>query len=112
MRKKQKQKKKQKKGVQINSFIEFDKPNEIQQYPHFRKYLKSNHPAMIVGEFSEQEWKYKKVMHGERDGRHLNDTIEPNPNPLDPEPMRVAKRVRHDKKVNFSKWRYRWKIRK
>lgn len=95
-----------------NKFIEFDKPNEKQKFPHFRKYLKSNHPAMIIGEFSEKEWNYKKVMHGERDGRHLNDTIEPNPNPLDPEPMHVTRRVRHDKKVNFSNWRYKWKIRK
>lgn len=95
-----------------NHYIEYDKPNGEQKYPHFRKYKKANHPAMITGEYSEKEWNYRKVMHGDRDGRHLNDKIEPNPNPLDPDPMYVAKRVRHDDKNNFSKWRYKWKIRK
>ena len=67
---------------------------------------------MITGEYSSNEWKYRKVMHGNRDGRHLNETIYPNPNPLDKEPMNVAKRVRHDRKANFSTWRYNWKIKK
>lgn len=94
----------------LNNLIEYDRPNEIQKYPHFRKYKKSGHPAMITGEHSLDEWNYKKVMHSDRDGRHLNDTIFPNPNPLDSEPMHVTKRTRHDKKVNFSNWRYKWKI--
>ena len=95
-----------------NKYIEYDKPNEIQIYPHFRKYKKSNHPAMITGEYSQNEWKYRKVMHNYKDGRHLNEMIYPNPNPLDPDPMYIAKRVRHDDKNNFSNWRYKWKIRK
>ncbi len=95
-----------------NKYIEYDKPNENQVYPHFRRYKKSNHPAMITGEYSQKEWKYRKVMHDDKDGRHLNEMIYPNPNPLDPDPMYVAKRVRHDDKNNFSKWRYKWKIRK
>lgn len=96
----------------INKFVEFDKPNEPQQFPHFRRYKKSEHPAMITGEHSSQEWKYRKVMHSKKDGKHLNEEINPNPNPLDIEPMYVAKRVRHDKKSNFSSWRYKWKIKK
>ena len=40
-------------------------------------------------------------MHSDHDGRHLNETIYPNPNPLDKEPMNVAKRVRHDRKQIF-----------
>ncbi len=95
-----------------NNYIVYDLPNETQVFPHFRKYKKSNHPAMITGEYSEEEWNYRKVMHGDRDGRHLNETFDPNPNPLDLEPMHVARRVRHDNKENFSKWRYRWKIKK
>lgn len=95
-----------------SKYIEFDKPNEIQIYPHFRKYKKSGHPAMITGEYSVSEWNYKKVMHSNKDGRHLNDTIVPNPNPLDPKPMHITKRTRHDKKEHFSNWRYKWKIRK
>lgn len=95
-----------------NKYIEYDKPNEKQTYPHFRKYKKSNHPAMITGEHSQKEWNYRKVMHHEKDGRHLNEMIYPNPNPFDSAPMYIAKRVRHDDKNNFSNWRYRWKIKK
>lgn len=93
-----------------NKYIEYDRPNEIQKYPHFRKYKKSGHPAMITGEHSFNEWNYKKVMHSDRDGRHLNDTIFPNPDPNDSKPMHITKRTRHDKKDNFSNWRYRWNI--
>lgn len=103
---------KEKKSAYFNSsqYIEFDKPNEEQKYPHFRKYKKSGHPAMITGEHSAKEWNYRKVMHKDRDGRHLNDKYDPNPNPLDSEPMYVARRVRYDDKKNFSTWRYRWRI--
>lgn len=97
---------------QKNNYIVFDKPNEKQKYPHFRKYLKSRHPAMIVGEHSDAEWDYKKVMHSDKENGRTNDTIYPNPNPLDPMPMRVDRRLRHDNKKNFSKWRYNWKIKK
>lgn len=93
-----------------NKFIVYDKPNEKQKFPHFRKYKKSKHPAMITSEYSNFEWNYRKVMHNRKDGRHLNDIYYPNPNPLDSEPMYVAKRVRHDKKDNFSNWKYKWKI--
>lgn len=94
------------------NYVEYDKPNEKQIYPHFRRYNKSGHPAMITGEYSSDEWNYRKVTHSDKDGRHLNQKYYPNPNPLDSKPMYVAKRVRHDDKVNFSKWRYKWKIKK
>lgn len=80
-----------------------------EDYPHFRRYRKSGHPTLIVDEHSDDEYKYRKVMHSERDGRHLNEKIEPNPNPTDPEPMYIAKRERHDKKKHFEKrlpWEY------
>ena len=78
-------------------------------YPHFRHYKKSGHPALITGEHSSDEYKYRKVTHSERDGRHLNEKISPNPNKYDRRPMYIAKRTRHDKKDNFSKWKYPWK---
>ena len=81
-------------------------------YPHFRKYKPSNHPALVTGEFSEKEYKYRKVTHSEKDGRHLNEKVDPNPNPKDKKPMYIAKRERHDKKENFSKWKYPWKYKK
>ena len=102
--------KKVKKPYFENKYIVYDKPNEIQQYPHFRKYLKSGHPAMITGEYSVDEWSYRKVMHGQKDGWRNNDMITPNPNPFDREPMYVGRRKRHDNKNNFSNWRYNWKI--
>lgn len=64
---------------------------------------------MIVSEFSDDEYRYRKVMHSERDGRHLNEKVEPNPDPSDKKPMYIGKRVRHDKKVEFGSrlsWKY------
>lgn len=80
-----------------------------EEYPHFRYYTKSNHPTLIVGEQPIEEYRYRKVTHTERDGRHLNEKIVPNPNPQDKKPMYIGKRIRHDKKKNFDKrlpWKY------
>lgn len=78
-------------------------------YPHFRYYLKSGHPALIVGEQPVDEYQYRKVSHSEKDGRHLNEKIVPNPNPRDSKPMYIGKRVRHDKKANFESSPLPWK---
>lgn len=78
-------------------------------YPHFRNYKKSGHPALIEGEYSESEYSYRKVMHGQRDGRHLNDEVTPNPKTGDPDPMYIGRRVRHDDKKYFGNplpWEY------
>lgn len=82
-------------------------------FPHFRKYKKSGHPALIVGEQvnakQKEEYKFRKVMHGEKDGRHTNEKVFPNPNPNDKEPMHIAKRVRSDEKKFFGNrlpWKY------
>ncbi|MBO5046739.1 MAG: hypothetical protein J6C93_07745 [Clostridia bacterium] len=81
-------------------------------FPHFRKYLKSGHPALIVGDQISQnnvaEYRFRKVTHNEREGRHVNEKIYPNPNSSDPKPMYIVKRVRHDAKKNFGK-KYPWK---
>lgn len=94
-------------GIQKNQKI------EKEQYPHFRRYKKSGHPALIVGERvdeeNNEEYRYRKVMHSERDGRHLNEKVEPNPDPNDKKPMYIGKRVRHDKKTEFGNklpWKY------
>lgn len=78
-------------------------------YPHFRYYKKSKHPALIVGEQPVEEYKYRKVMHTEKDGRHLNETIYPNPDKTDKNPMYIGKRVRHDKKSSFEYKPLPWK---
>lgn len=82
------------------------------KFPHFRKHKKSNHPALIVSEKSSSEYNYRKVTHSERDGRHLNEKVYPNPNPKDNKPMYIGKRIRHDEKSNFSNWIYSWKYKK
>lgn len=89
-------------------------------FPHFRYYRKSGHPALIVGEQkstkqTEQgekqidEYRYRKVMHGKKDGDRKNETVYPNPDPSDPEPMHIGKRVRHDEKINFDPRPLSWK---
>ena len=44
-----------------------------EKYPHFRYYKKSKHPALITGEHSKEEYKYRKVMHSEKDGKRNNE---------------------------------------
>ena len=78
-------------------------------FPHFRRYKKSNHPALITSERTEKEYNYRKVMHSEKDGRHLNEKVYPNPDKRDKKPMYISKRVKHDKKVYFSKSKLQWK---
>lgn len=78
-------------------------------YPHFRYYKKSGHPALITEERSKDEYNYRKVMHSEKDGRHLNERVFPNPNPKDKKPMYIGKRVRHDLKLRFEKDPLPWK---
>lgn len=85
-----------------------------ERYPHFRKYKRSGHPALIIGEYplNRKEYIYRKVMHNTHDGRHLNERVYPNPDPTDKEPMYIAKRKRHDLKTNFSRWKYPWRYKK
>ena len=81
-------------------------------YPHFRYYKKSGHPALLVGEQKakdKEEYKFRKVMHGERDGDKLNERVFPNPDPKDPDPMYIGKRVRHDDKETFDYVPLPWK---
>ena len=81
---------------------------KAEEFPHFRHYLKSGHPARIVGEIEPDEYKYRKVTHSEREGRHINEKVEPNPDPTDEKSMYIVKRTRHDKKKHFGK-KYPWK---
>lgn len=84
--------------------------NKKENFPHFRRYKKNNHPALIVGEHNEKEYKFRKVTHSEKDGKHLNEKVFPNPDKTDPKPMFINKRIRHDKKNAFDKilpWKYK-----
>ena len=77
-------------------------------YPHFRYYRKSGHPALIVSEYSSDEYNYRKVMHSEKEGKRNNEKVFPNPDPFDDKPMYIARRVRHDKKKNFESFYLPW----
>ena len=82
-------------------------------YPHFRHYKKSGHPALIVGEqikgFEKEEYKFRKVMHSEKDGGRRNEKVYPNPDPQDKKPMWIGKRIRNDEKKYFSEKPLPWK---
>ena len=86
-----------------------------ESFPHFRYYKKSKHPALIIDEIpaekkEDEEYRYRKVTHSERDGRHINEKVDPNPNKSDNRPMYIVKRKRHDKKSHFSSWKYDWEF--
>lgn len=81
-------------------------------YPHFRYYRKSGHPALIIGETKNnnvEEYRFRKVMHSERENGRKNEMLYPNPNPKDKEPMYITKRIRHDIKENFENKPLSWK---
>lgn len=89
-------------------------------YPHFRYYKKSKHPALIIGEQKcvketgqgakeIDEYRYRKIMHSDKDGERKNEMVYPNPNPKDDRPMYIGKRVRHDDKENFNECPLPWK---
>ena len=83
-----------------------------EKFPHFRYYKKSGHPALITGEHSEKEYRFRKVTHSQKEGGRKNERVFPNPNPKDNEPMYIGKRVRHDKKKHFGAvlpWKYKKK---
>ena len=84
------------------------KKPRAEKYPHFRRHKKSNHPALVIGEHSADEYKYRKVTHSEKEGKKNNEKVDPNPNPLDKRPMYIVKRKRRDKKKFFGK-KYPWK---
>lgn len=98
---------KQKRAIRKNYAVRAAKA-KAEEFPHFRHYLKSGHPALIVGETEPDEYRYRKVTHSEREGRHINEKVEPNPDPTDKDPMYIVKRTRHDKKKYFGK-KYPWK---
>lgn len=111
----------QKKAIRKSYAVKAKQKRVEAPYPHFWYYKKSQHPALIVGEqkgaktnkqgveVETDEYRYRKVMHGEKDGDRKNEKVYPNPNPKDPEPMYIGKRVRHDDKENFNEIPLPWK---
>lgn len=81
------------------------------EYPHFRNYKKSQHPALIL-ELTKHN-KTKLPVYAYRDVTHSMvksyDEIVPNPDPTDPKPMRINRRIRFDVPDNFSNKPLPWK---
>ena len=80
-------------------------------FPHFRKYFKSNHPALILKEEGE-DYHFRRVTSSEYSGHHKNEKVEPNPDKTRTTPMYIVKNKQKDKKKRFSPWKYPWKYKK
>lgn len=79
-----------------------------EKYPHFRLYLRSKHPALIVGEKDKDTYNYRKTSH-DKTGLHSSEKVFPNPNPADTKPMYIEYKIRSDSKRRFGKkfpWKY------
>lgn len=84
-------------------------------YPHFRKYRKSGHPALLIGEDINNSNRvvYRRTSHEHNFGKgKAYDTVSPNPKPYDPRPMYIEKKKRVDEKKNFASRPYPWKFKK
>lgn len=77
-------------------------------YPHFRYYIKSGHPAMILNSVDE-DYTFRRVTSSEKSGHHKNEKVYPNPDKSRDTPMYIVKAVQRDRKKFFSKWIYSWK---
>ena len=78
------------------------------KFPHFRKYFKSNHPALILDEEGD-DYRFRRVTSSEFSGHHKNEEISPNPDKTRKTPMYIVKNQQKDKKKRFSTWKYPWK---
>ncbi len=91
----------------------WDEDVDFKKFRNDVLYKKSKHPALVVGEQvsddNTEEYRYRKVMHGEKDGKRTNEKVYPNPDPRDPDPMYIGKRIRHDDKENFEPKPLPWK---
>ena len=81
---------------------------EYEEYPHFRHYKKSGHPALILSEDGLDKYKFRRVTSAEYSGHHKNECVYPNPDKRRKEPMYIVKQRQSDKKTKFSSWKYDW----
>lgn len=77
-------------------------------YPHFRRYNKSGHPALILDEEND-DYLFRRVTSSEKSGHHKNEMVFPNPDKRRSTPMYIVKNRQKDKKKYFSKKKYPWK---
>lgn len=79
-----------------------------EKFPHFRRYNKSGHPALILDE-DKDDYLFRRVTSSEKSGHHKNEKVFPNPDTRRSTPMYIVKNRQKDKKKFFSKKKYSWK---
>ena len=79
-----------------------------EKFPHFRRYKKSGHPALILDE-EKDNYLFRRVTSSEKSGHHKNEKVFPNPDKRRTTPMYIVKNRQIDKKKFFSKQKYPWK---
>ena len=95
-------------------FLKRKKPSVVKRkakenFPHFRHYKKSGHPALILSNDGDDKYKFRRVTSSEFSGHHRNEKIEPNPDKRRSTPMYIVKQRQSDFKKHFSTWKYSWK---
>lgn len=78
-----------------------------EKFPHFRRYNKSGHPALILDE-EKDDYLFRRVTSSEKSGHHKNEKVFPNPDKRRSTPMYIVKNRQKDKKKYFSKKKYPW----
>ena len=78
-----------------------------EKFPHFRRYNKSGHPALILDEEND-DYLFRRVTSSEKSGHHKNEKVFPNPDKRRSSPMYIVKNRQKDKKKFFSKKKYPW----
>lgn len=86
-------------------------PPVKETYPHFRKYFKSNHPALITKDCGD-DYEFRRVTSAEFSGHHKNEKVFPNPDQSRKTPMYIVKAKQKDNKKRFSLWKYPWSYEK
>ena len=69
---------------------------------HFRKYIKSGHPAYILDQEGNM-YVFHRVTFATKSGHHTNWKIDPNPDKTKKTPMYIVKQEQKDNQKHFSK---------
>lgn len=84
------------------------------KYPHFRRYKRSKHPALILSSAKKttnnDSYLYRKTSHSPKLTSRGYEKVYPNPNPKDPNPMYIENKKRVDYKNQFGPdlgWKYK-----
>ena len=81
-----------------------------EEFPHFRYYIKSKHPALITNEsIDKKQYEFHGITSYPYDGKHRNIKVIPNPDTTKKSAMYIKRRKKYDDKKMF-KNKYEWKV--